>query len=312
MRCFLGVAPGLRDANNDGMDVISRVKHPAVALETTLLLHGVPRAESMPLAADLCRLVAAQGAHAAVVGVVNGRPIVGLTNDELAELLGAAKVEKCNTANLGVVLYRGSHAATTVSTTMELAAAAGVRVFATGGLGGVHRAYGTRLDISADLAAFTRFPVAVVTSGVKSLLDVESTREAFETLGVPVVGYRTDRFPAFYLRESDADVDARFDDVGELARFVAAEMRRTGRGVVVCNPIPKQDEIDRRSWDRWLSLATEPGARDQGASGRDLTPATLGRLHELSAGATLRANLSLVRSNASLAGLIASKIEAVV
>lgn len=291
------------------MDVISRVKHPAVALETTLLLHGVPRAESMPLAAELCRLVAAQGSHAAVVGVVAGKPTVGLTNDELAELLGAAKVEKCNTANLGVVLHRGTHAATTVSTTMELAAAAGVRVFATGGLGGVHRGYGTTLDISADLAAFTRFPVAVVTSGVKSLLDVEATREAFETLGIPVVGYRTERFPAFYLRESESDVDATFDDAGDLARFVMGEMERTGRGVVVCNPIPKQDEIDRRSWDRWLALATAPEPDGRGHAGRDLTPSTLGRLHELSSGATLRANLALVRSNASLAGLIAAKAQ---
>jgi len=127
----------------------------------------------------------------------------------------------------------------------------------------------------------------------------------FESLGVPVVGYRTERFPAFYLRESDADVDETFDDPADLAGFVAAELARTGRGVVVCNPIPKSEEIDRRQWDRWLADAT---AQAGTAAGRDVTPATLGRLHELSQGATLRANIALVRSNAALAGAIAARM----
>lgn len=288
------------------MNVLSRAKQPAVALETTLLLHGVPRAESKSLAATLAADVRAGGAHPAIVGVVRGVPTVGLEDPELDDLLAAARVEKVNTANLGILLHRKAHAATTVSTTMELAAAARVRVFATGGLGGVHRGYGTQLDISADLAAFTRFPVAVVTSGVKSLLDVEATREVFETLGIPVVGYRTERFPAFYLRESNADVDETFDDPADLAAFVSAELERTGRGVVVCNPIPKSEEIDRRQWDRWLADAAAHVG--DGVGGRDVTPATLGRLHELSEGATLRANIALVRSNAALAGAIAARM----
>lgn len=287
------------------MNVLCRAEQPAVALETTLLLHGVPRAESKTLAGMLAADVRESGANPAIVGVVHGVPTVGLNDAELDELLAAARVEKVNSANLGILIHRRAHAATTVSTTMELAAAGGVRVFATGGLGGVHRGYGTQLDISADLAAFTRFPVAVVTSGVKSLLDVVATREVFESLGVPVVGYRTERFPAFYLRESDADVDETFDDPADLARFVAAELARTGRGVVVCNPIPKSEEIDRRQWDRWLADAT---AQAGAAAGRDVTPATLGRLHELSQGATLRANIALVRSNAALAGAIAARM----
>src|SRR5690606_10624096 len=138
--------------------------------------------------------------------------------------------------------------ATTVSATMEIAAAAGLRLFATGGLGGVHRGYAQRLDISADLAALARFPVAVVCSGVKSLLDVESTREALESLGVPVVGFGTDRFPAFYRRASEAGVDARFDDPESLAAFLSQELARTGRAVVVANPIPAADEIAERDW----------------------------------------------------------------
>jgi pseudouridine-5'-phosphate glycosidase len=179
-----------------------------------------------------------------------------------------------------------------------------VQVFATGGLGGVHHGYGTALDISADLAAFTRYPVAVVTSGVKSILDVVSTREALETLGITVVGFQTDRFPAFYLRESDAEVDGRFDDVAELAGFIRQEMARTGRGVVVCNPVPAASELPRADWDRWLADAQAEAAR-QGVSGRGATPFLLAHLHRVSGGATLRTNLDLVRSNAALAARLA-------
>jgi pseudouridine-5'-phosphate glycosidase len=237
-------------------------------------------------------------------------PIVGLSEAELELLLAAAEsgagagpggVPKANSSNLGILMSQGSHAATTVSTTMELAAAAGVRVFATGGLGGVHQGWATTLDISTDLFALTRFPVAVVASGVKSLLDISATREALETLGVPVVGFGTDSFPAFYLRKSSAGVDARFDDIAKLAAFVSAELERTGRGVLVVNPIPEADELDPAEFERWL-LQARKHAEDHGASGRNVTPTILGALHMISGGATLQANIALVRSNARLAG----------
>jgi len=284
------------------MNLTNRAGPGHVALETTLLAHGVPKGQGQPLARDLADVVTRAGAKPAIVGVYRGRPTVGLTMDELAEMLGSPKVAKANTANLGVLIHRAVHAATTVSTTMELAAAAGIRYFATGGLGGIHRGYGTRLDISSDLAALARFPVAVICSGVKSLLDVVSTREALETLGVPVVGYQTDSFPAFYLRSSDAGLDARFDDPADLAAYVSAELKRTGRGIVVANPVPVAEEIEPGRWDAWLGAAT---ARTAGAaSGRDVTPAVLAALHDVSAGATLRSNLSLVRSNAALAATL--------
>ena len=276
-----------------------------MALETTLLVHGVPREAGAELAVDLGAIVRAEGAHPAVVGLVEGVPTVGMSDEEIVSLLAAGEVPKVNTANLGILMHRGSHGATTVSTTMELAAAAGVRVFATGGIGGVHTGYAEHLDISSDLAAFTRFPVAVVTSGVKSILDVESTREALETLGIPVVGFRTDRFPAFYQRGSGAGVDARFDDVEELAAFVRSELERTGRGVVVANPIPEADEIDSDRWLGWLGEATRRVERE-GAKGRDVTPRLLAALHGVSGGRTLEANLSLVRSNTKLAALLAA------
>lgn len=279
----------------------------AVALETTLPALGLPPGEGLPFTRELGELIQAEGAQPVVVGILDGKPIVGMTDDQIAELLDGRPVAKANSANLGILIYNRADAATTVSATMELAAGSGIRVFATGGIGGVHKGYAHHLDISADLAALARFPVAVVASGTKSLLDVVSTREALESLGVPVVGFRCDRFPAFYLRESDAGVDARFDDETDLAAFIAGELWRTGRGVLVCNPIPAESEIDPARWRGWLEKAE---AQTAPSSGRDITPGVLAALHEISDGETLRANLALVRSNAALAARLARHIAA--
>lgn len=297
-----------------------------VALETTLLVHGVPRSAALGLARQLNDIVRGEGSEPALVGVVHGKPVVGMSEAQLEEMLRAPSgtVGKVNSANLGVAMLRGLHGATTVSSTMELASQAGVRVFATGGIGGVHpmtaptatgpsgHAETARIpiDISSDLIAFTRYPVAVVTSGVKSILDVAATRELLETLGVPVVGFRTRAFPAFYLRESPdqrvGDVDATFDDVSELARFVRRELARTGRGVVVCNPIPEADRINKDDWARWLHEAhAKASAKLQTSGGRDVTPALLAALHDVSGGATLRANIALVNDNARTAAKLA-------
>lgn len=289
------------------MHLINRSRPGDVALETTLLAHGLPAGEGKPFAAELAGIVSGEGARAAVVGLVEGRAVVGLTEAELDALLADPGLPKLNTANLGLALSRGLSGATTVSTTMELAAAAGLSVFATGGIGGVHRGYGEALDISSDLTALSRFPVAVVSSGVKSILDVASTREALETLGVPVVGWRTDRFPAFYRRDGGVGVDGRFDDISGLARFVAHELARTGRGVLVCSPIPEADEIALEDWSVWLRQA-EGEADAVGASGRDRTPAVLAGLHRVSGGATLAANLALVRENARVAARLCAEL----
>lgn len=298
---------------------------PRVALETTLLVHGVPADAARPLAGRLAGIVRAEGAEPAIVGVIAGRAVVGMTVAELDELLvvaaaeggcGARSIPKLNTGNLGAALFRKTHGATTVSATMELAAAAGARVFATGGLGGVHPTLAgsaPHFDISADLGAFARYPVAVVTSGVKSILDLAATRELLETLGVCVVGFQTDDFPAFYMRRADRSaglvgpVDVRFDDADELAAFVGFELARTGRGIVVCNPIPVEHEISLTDWRRWLAAA-EGRAHAQGASGRAVTPAILGALHEVSGGETLKANIALVENNAKLAAQIAVRM----
>jgi pseudouridine-5'-phosphate glycosidase len=285
------------------MDVLRRVGPRGVALETTLLVHGVPRDQALPLARELAEVVAARGAHPAIVGLVGGTPVAGMNTAELTDMLARPDVPKVNASNLGVLMHRGAHGATTVSATMEIAAAASIRLFATGGLGGLHPLGDGPPDISADLGAFTRCPVAVVSSGVKGLLDVVGTRELLESLGVCVVGFRTDHFPAFYQRASAARVDARFDDERDLARFLRAELVRAGRGVLVANPVPAEHEIAQGEWERLLRDAT---ARAVGASGRDVTPRILAALHDLSGGRTLAANLALVRSNADLAARLAA------
>lgn len=274
---------------------------PRVALETTLLLHGVPRDDAMPLARSLFAAVRSRQAEPALAAIFAGRPTVALTEDQLREMLAAPDVPKVNAPALGLAIHRRRHGATTVSATLELAAAAGIRVFATGGLGGIHRS-ADALDVSADLPALTRFPLAVVCSGVKSILDVASTRELLETLAIPVVGFRTDRFPAFYLRESPALVDERFNDEADLAAFLSAELVRARRAVVVCQPVPDDHAIDPREWEAWLALAERAA---DGARGPRATPAILASLHLVSAGATLRANIALATANARLAAGLA-------
>jgi len=292
-----------------GMNVLRRVPNPSVALETTLLLHGVPSDSAMGLHRELCAICRDNGAHPALVGLIDGQPIAGITEQELDELLSRDSVPKANTSNLGVLKYWSASAATTVSATMEIAAAAGISIFATGGLGGIHQNLWSggpncNLDVSSDLAAMSRYPVAVVSSGVKSILDVVATREALESLGVCVVGYQTDRFPAFYSRTSDARVDARFDDPRALADFILHELARSNRGILIVNPIPETHEIGEEVFAGWLDRAASD-AEESGATGRAVTPAILGSLHKISEGRTLEANLALVRSNAKLAAEVA-------
>lgn len=294
------------------MRVDRRSPSPAVALETTLLLHGVPKSSAMALHHDLSRICHENGAHPALIGLIDGQPTAGITDDELADLLERDSLPKANTSNLGVLRYWGASAATTVSATMEIAAGAGISVFATGGLGGIHQNLFTgaatcNLDVSSDLAAMSRYQAAVVSSGVKSILDVVATREALESLGVCVIGFRTDQFPAFYSRSSDAGVDARFDDLDQLAGFVTTELNRSHRGVLIVNPIPEQFEVPEKTFGDWLERAEAEVAETE-VAGRAVTPAILAALHRISEGRTLEANIELVRSNAALAAQLAARM----
>jgi pseudouridine-5'-phosphate glycosidase len=276
-----------------------------VALETTLVTHGLPRPEGLNVAAELEEAVRRGGAVPATIGVLDGRLRVGLTKTELERLAAARGVAKLNLSNLASHLATGAPGSTTVAATMAAAHAAGIEVLATGGIGGVHREAGRTGDVSGDLTALAHFPVAVVCSGAKAVLDLPRTLEALETLGVPVYGLGTDRFPAFYRRDSGLPVDHRFDTARELAAAVRAHFDLgLGSGIVVANPVPAEDEMPAALYESSLEAALADAAR-RAVRGRDLTPFLLERLRALTEGASVFSNRALLRANAAAAAALA-------
>ena len=283
-----------------------RAGRPVVALESTLISHGLPHPDNIEVARLSERLIRAEGAVPATVGVVSGTPKVGLDEVELELMATAGGIEKLSARDLPVAAAKGIHGATTVAATAHLAALAGVRLFATGGLGGVHRGARESWDVSADLAALARTPVAVVCSGVKSILDVPATLEYLETAGVPVVGFRTERFPGFYLADSGRPVDWSVGDEGEAARLVLAlaELGLGRSGLVISNPLPAEDQLDPGVHDRALRAGLEEMER-RGVRGKDVTPFLLDRFAEETGGESLRVNKKIIQGNARLAARIA-------
>jgi pseudouridylate synthase len=277
---------------------------PVVALESTLLAHGLPRPHNRAAADDLEAAVRDQGAVPATVAVLDGVPRVGLSPAELDRVCGGGLV-KLSVRDLGVAVGLGRDGATTVAATAALAQAVGVPLFATGGLGGVHRGARDSWDVSADLAALAVTGVLVVCSGVKSILDVPATLEVLETGSVPVLGYRTDAFPGFYRRDSGHPVPWRVDTPADAAAVWRAH-RALGSpaGMVLAQPVPPGDELDAGLHDRLLDEGMALVAR-RGISGKDVTPALLEYFHAGSGGASLRTNLALVRANAELAAQVA-------
>ncbi len=279
---------------------------PVVALESTLISHGLPRPDNLEVARESERLVREEGAVPATVGVVGGTPKVGLDEAELELMATAPGVEKLSTRDLPVAAAKGLHGATTVASTAHLAALAGIRLFATGGLGGVHRGARESWDVSADLAALARTPVAVVCSGVKSILDVPATLEYLETLGVPIVGFRTRRFPGFYLADSGSPLGWSVGDEDEAARLIlaAADLLPGRPGLVVANPLPEEEQLDPRLHDRALRAGLEELGR-RGVWGGDVTPFLLDRFARETSGESLRVNKKIIQGNARLAAKIA-------
>jgi len=277
---------------------------PVVALETTLVTHGLPQPQGVEIASELESEVVAAGATPATIGVLDGRVRVGLTLDELHRL-DTSEAVKLNLSNFAAQISSGKPGSTTVAATMLVCARTGIEVFATGGIGGVHRGAAESGDVSADLTAFARFPVAVVCAGAKAVLDLSRTVEALESLGVPVYGYGTGDFPAFYVRESGLRVDQRFDTMKDLARAVRGHFQLgLGTGVVVANPIPLEHELPRPAYEHALEQAVAEAA-EMKVRGRHLTPFLLDRLADLTAGSTVAANLALLRSNARAAAELA-------
>lgn len=279
--------------------------HPVVALESTILSHGLPPGRNLDVARRLERVVRDGGAVPATIAVLDGRVVVGLSPAELERVCAPdAGLDKLSLRDLGPAVGLGRSGATTVASTSALAAAAGIGMFATGGLGGVHVGAAQSWDVSADLGVLAKVPTVVVCSGVKSVLDIPATLEVLETNSVPVLGYRTDDFPAFYLRSSGHAVGWRVDDAKQAAAVVAAHRAYADSGVLLANPIPEASEMDKELHDRLLAEGLALVA-ERGVHGADVTPVLLEHFHTASGGVSIDANEALVLNNAKLATEVA-------
>ena len=281
---------------------------PVVALELTIIAHGLPRPDNLRVAREIEAAARAEGAVPATVAVLGGEVRVGLDPAGLEEIAAREDVAKLGVRDLGPALARGAAGATTVASTAYVASRAGIGVFATGGLGGVHRGAATTFDESADLLALAGAPMVVVCAGVKSILDVGATLERLETLSVPVLGFGTDRLAGFYLADSGHPVPWRVDTPQEVA---AIQRARRGldlpQAVIVANPLPEAEQMDPALHDRVLADALD-AAEAGGVAGKDVTPFVLARFHERTAGESLRVNIRLVLGNVALAGRIAGAL----
>jgi pseudouridine-5'-phosphate glycosidase len=276
-----------------------------VALESTIIAHGLPRPRNLAVARELEAAVQAAGALPATIAVLDGQPCIGLDEDELARV-ATTDVAKLSVRDLPLAAARGADGATTVAATAHLAALAGIRVFATGGLGGVHRGSRESWDESADLLALARTPITVVAAGVKSILDVGATLERLETLGVSVAGWRTDRFPGFYLTDGGFDLDWRVEGADEVAAaMAAADALGVQAALVVANPVDPAQQLDPTEHERVLAEGLE-AARVTGVTGKAVTPFLLDHLHRATDGRSLEVNIAVARANASVAGAIAA------
>lgn len=276
-----------------------------VALESTVIAHGLPAPHNLELARTCERLVHAGGAQPATIGIIAGEPVIGLSEGQVIELASRQDVVKVNLSNLAQTMTSGRWGATTVAATMQLAAHVGIRVFATGGIGGVHRGASDSFDISADLTALSRFPLIVVCAGAKAILDLPKTLEVLETLGVPVIGFQTDELPAFYSRTSGIRLDLRADDPAEIAAIARTHWELgNSSAVLVTVPIPEDDEVPAAEIAASIDEAIDQ-AGQQNISGKAVTPFLLSRIAERTSGRSLNANLSLLKNNAQLATEIA-------
>ena len=294
---FLDIAPEVRSALEGG--------EAAVALESTIITHGMPYPQNVTTAREVETIVRENGAVPATIAVIAGRIKIGLSDEELDWLGTAEYVMKLSRADLPYAVAANRHGATTVAATMICAHLAGLRVFATGGIGGVHQGVESTMDISADLDELAKTPVAVVCAGAKAILDLPRTLEYLETRGVPVVGYRTDRFPAFWSRTSELAIPIRLDTPEAMASLISAkEALGLKGGVLVANPVPSTDEIPAEEMKGFIDEALAEAGR-RGIAGKAVTPLLLSFLFESTGGRSLTTNIALVKSNAALAARLA-------
>ncbi|WP_420853027.1 pseudouridine-5'-phosphate glycosidase [Rhodoferax bucti] len=301
MNPYLDIAPEVRHALDNGL--------PVVALESTIISHGMPYPQNVQTALQVEAEVRAHGAVPATIAIVNGRLKAGLSVADIEQLgRSGREVVKVSRRDVPFIVAAGATGATTVASTMIIAAMAGIRVFATGGIGGVHRGAQESFDVSADLQELARTPVAVVCAGAKSILDLRLTLEYLETHGVPVVGYQTSALPAFFTRDSAFHVDYRLDTPAEIARVLHAKwsMGLDG-GMVIANPIPPEFAMPRDAIDTAIEQALAE-AKAQGVGGKESTPFLLARVCELTGGDSLASNIQLVLNNARLASAIGQSL----
>ncbi|PPC78639.1 pseudouridine-5-phosphate glycosidase [Pokkaliibacter plantistimulans] len=301
MNAYLDIHPEVKAALDAGK--------PVVALESTIISHGMPWPQNAETALQVEQIVRDNGAVPATIAIIKGRLKVGLSKEEI-EYLGQAgqNVIKTSRRDIPFIVASGKDGATTVASTMILAAMAGIRVFATGGIGGVHRGAEETFDVSADLQELAHTNVAVICAGAKSILDIGLTREYLETHGVPVVGYQTATLPAFYTRESDFSVDYQLDTPQQIADALKAKWAlNLSGGVVIANPIPEQFAMDRSKIDQAISNALAE-MDEKGIGGKDSTPFLLAKVAEITGGDSLKANIQLVFNNARLAAQIAASM----
>lgn len=299
---YLDIAPEVAEA--------LKSHKPVVALESTIISHGMPYPKNVQTALEVERIVRENGAIPATIAILNGRLKVGLSHDEI-EVLGSSKdVLKASRRDLPFIVAQKKHGATTVASTMIIAAMAGIKVFATGGIGGVHRNAETTFDISADLEELSQTNVAVICAGAKSILDIGLTLEVLETLGVPVVGYQTDELPAFYTPHSGFGVDYRLESPKAIAEAMRAKWTMDLKGgVLITNPIPEEYAMPKDVIDGAIHEALRQ-ADEQGIKGKETTPFLLAKVKELTGGDSLDSNIQLVYNNAKLAAQIAVEYEA--
>ena len=276
-----------------------------VALESTVIAHGLPAPHNLETAHACEAAVREAGAQAATIGIIAGEPVIGLTEEQIQTIASREDVAKVNLANLGAVIAQRRWGATTVASSLYFAAISGIRVFATGGIGGVHRGASDSFDISTDLNALFRFPVVTVCAGAKAILDLPKTLEVLETLGVPVVGYQTDELPAFYSRSSGLKLDLRADSPEEVAAIATSHWRLGfPTSILVVAPVPVEDEVPAAEVRNEIEDALAAAA-EAGVTGKAVTPFLLSRIAAKTEGRALQANKALLKNNASLAGQIA-------
>ncbi len=287
-----------------------RERRPVLALESTLIAHGLPSPRNLETARRLETIVREAGAVPATIGLLDGQIRIGLTPAQLERLAEGRDVAKVSRRDLAAIVAAGRDGATTVAATMICAAMSGIRVFATGGIGGVHRGAESSFDISADLDELARTPVAVVASGAKTILDLPATLEALETRGVPVVGYGTDVFPGFYVRDSGLPLEASVDGPEEAARLLQAQWTLgLETGLLIANPIPEAAALEAGDLDLLIERACRDAA-DQAVAGKALTPFLLQSLFEATGGRALEANIALIEDNVRVGAGIAVAYQA--